>query len=410
MVLALLFATSAAAQVPIPEHLPAGPAPASVQSTLYGEALEEGSTWESILAEAAAASVNGQEGHPPEGAPRSVEGLTVVTDALTRQYYALSFYVGADSVVTLYRHGAGDGAAITMLPGQFALLAEKALPVVRGERPNADLFDVGLGAGGVTLGIRKTYPAWAFVSALLLAFLAPAAAVYAAGLRRDRKRRGAEVRRLRDAIEWREAERKRLARELHDGPLQDVLLVKRMVVAARSAGADPESVELATSAITSAARGIRALGENLDPPALQYGLGSGLRKLTERLSLHYPDTEVELAYSESGPALPEETRLHTYRILQEALNNALKHGGASRVSLDVRVSARLIEARVDDDGIGFSKEPGGDAAASGGLAGGYGLKSARDRAASTGGDLTWTSGDGGTTVALTIPRVGEPAA
>ena len=406
LALALLYATTAAAQVPIPDGSLAGPAPPDVQSALYGEALEEGTSWGSIVAEAGAASLPGRDGALGGGLGEAlpIEGLTVATDAVRRQYYALSFYVSADSVVTLHRHGSGDAAPITMLPGQFALLAEKALPVVRGGHPSADLFDVGLSGGGVTLGIRKTYPAWAFASAVLLAFLGPAGAVYVAGVRRDRRRKSAEDRRLREAIEWRESERKRLARELHDGPLQDVLLVKRMVLAAGSAGSDKDGSDLAASAITSAARGIRALGENLDPPALQYGLESGLKRLTERLALHYPAVDISLAYSDDGPPLAEETRLHTYRILQEALNNALKHGKPSAVSLRVRVNPRVVQAEVVDDGIGFSEGARTASGVHNASTGGYGFKSAKDRAASTGGDLNWRSGPEGTTVTLTIPR------
>ena len=402
LVLALLAATlgpSVRAQVPIPEGDAAGPAPPDVQQILYREALEDGQTWKQITIAATGAALQG--GEPSS---RTIEGMTVATDALSRQHYALSFSVGTDSLVTLYRHGAGEPGRITMLPSQFLLLAEKTVPVLRGEHPSDDLFQIGAGPEGVTFAWRTTYSRFWIASILLFVIGGPAFAVYAGGVWRERKRKANETRRLREAIEWRECERKRMARELHDGPLQDVLLVKRMILSAESVSANPANVELARTAITGAAQGIRAIGDNLDPPALQYGLKAGLRTLVDKLSKHYPAVEIDFHYeaAENSPDVVGDRRLHAYRIVQEALNNALKHARSQHVRVSLSLGSRGIHASVKDDGEGLPQlSKIADAHERG--SGGYGLKSARDRAGSIGGTLDWQSDSEGTTVSLFIP-------
>jgi signal transduction histidine kinase len=87
------------------------------------------------------------------------------------------------------------------------------------------------------------------------------------------------------------------------------------------------------------------------------------------------------------------------RILQEALTNSVKHGAATRVTVQVSASGPDLVIRVHDDGSGFaptSSEATPD--------GGFGLVGMRERAAQCGGSLTIESDDDGTTLTLTIPK------
>jgi signal transduction histidine kinase len=87
-----------------------------------------------------------------------------------------------------------------------------------------------------------------------------------------------------------------------------------------------------------------------------------------------------------------------YRIAQEALQNVVKHAGATQAEVELRCDASSARLRVTDDGQGFdvSARPGGDSP--------YGLRSMAERAELIGGKLTVTSRPGiGTTVTATVP-------
>jgi signal transduction histidine kinase len=85
------------------------------------------------------------------------------------------------------------------------------------------------------------------------------------------------------------------------------------------------------------------------------------------------------------------------RVAQEALHNALRHAGASCVTVALSATPRLVVLEVSDDGHGFAPD-----APAGGP--GLGLESMRERAATAGGRLAIRSGPKGTTVRMTVPR------
>ena len=103
------------------------------------------------------------------------------------------------------------------------------------------------------------------------------------------------------------------------------------------------------------------------------------------------------------PRLPPSFELAAYRVVQEALANALRHAGASRLSMGARNDGGELAVWLTDDGCGF------DPARAGGAMPGehLGLVSMRERAAFAGGSLDVDSSPGrGTTVWLRIPRGG----
>jgi signal transduction histidine kinase len=100
-----------------------------------------------------------------------------------------------------------------------------------------------------------------------------------------------------------------------------------------------------------------------------------------------------------GAKLPQEMEQHLLRIAQEAVTNALKHAGASRIGVKLHLEGRQIHLRISDNGRGFDQQ---DVFSS--RAGHFGVIGMRERAERLGGDLRLTSNPGeGTEVEVTVP-------
>jgi signal transduction histidine kinase len=228
---------------------------------------------------------------------------------------------------------------------------------------------------------------------LLDAFAAQAATAVAGA-------RTVAVERLRRSIEAAEAERRRWARELHDETLQGLAGLK-VLLAGALAGDDAAALRQATAqAIEHVGRdlqALRAIIADLRPAALdELGLGPALRGLAERTGVAAGlDVRTRLELAEN-PRPAAETETTAFRIVQEALTNAVRHAGASTIDVDVRDNEDGLTVAVADDGAGF------DVAAP---AGGYGLVGMRERAELAGGTLeVGPRAGGGTTVRARFPR------
>jgi len=182
------------------------------------------------------------------------------------------------------------------------------------------------------------------------------------------------------------AERARIARELHDVVAHNVSV---MVVQADGAGYaldhDPEQAREALKTIS--ATGRRALAEMRRlvgvlredaGPAEEYAPQPGLAQLEDLIErVRSSGLRVELAVTGVPRNLPEGEQLVIYRIVQEALTNAIKHGGpAVSATVEVTYQAGEIVVRVVDDGRGAAAPPG---------IGGHGLIGMRERVAMYGG-------------------------
>jgi signal transduction histidine kinase len=204
----------------------------------------------------------------------------------------------------------------------------------------------------------------------------------------------------------REEERRRLRRDLHDGlgPSLATQLM-RLEVARELVDRDPAEAALLLDQLTDQAEAdiveIRRLVDGLRPPALdQLGLVSALR---ERAAQH--NHAVELAPSgltwsveadDLGP-LPAAVEVAAYRIVVEAVTNAVRHSGGRRCEVVLRRRPGALELEIGDDGAGASG-PGGT---------GVGLGSMRDRAEELGGTCSVsTAPGGGTLVSAVLPVAG----
>jgi two-component system, NarL family, sensor kinase len=200
-------------------------------------------------------------------------------------------------------------------------------------------------------------------------------------------------------VEAQELERRRLAGEIHDGISQRLVSLWYHLLAAEDAVDDPDAVrrelgmakELSTAALAEA----RAAITGLRPFVLDdLGLGPGLESLGRSLG------GVEVEVDVEPVALPNHVEVALYRIAQEALQNVIKHAGASTVLVRLTASDDGVRLSVTDDGQGFDEET---------IAGAedrhsYGFVGIRERAELIGASLTVTSRPGtGTTVEVLVP-------
>jgi signal transduction histidine kinase len=209
--------------------------------------------------------------------------------------------------------------------------------------------------------------------------------------------------RTRETIAATERERGRWARELHDESLQSLAGLRVLLSAARRSepGELDDLLVQGIDQIDATIAEMRRLIADLRPSTLdQLGLGAALEALGERTSSAGP-TEVQIEVDldfESGRAenrLRGEVEDTAYRLVQEALNNALHHGEARHVKVEVNEEGELLRVRVADDGKGFDPSAQTD---------GFGLIGMRERAGLAGGNLELQSTPGGgTTISAAIP-------
>jgi PAS domain S-box-containing protein len=162
-------------------------------------------------------------------------------------------------------------------------------------------------------------------------------------------------------IEAQEDERARLARELHDDINQQLALLTmrldEMVRAVPTSVTDGrQRIEEAREGVLRLLKDIRALSHRLYPPLLEHlGIVAAAAALCREIS---SQQSVEVSFSaESVPeSVSKRIVLSLYRVLQEALQNAIKHSGTPKVAVSLRGGADHIELTVDDFGVGFDLE------------------------------------------------------
>jgi signal transduction histidine kinase len=210
-----------------------------------------------------------------------------------------------------------------------------------------------------------------------------------------------------------EGERRRWARELHDETLQSLSALRiGLSGAGRSDRLDTvkQAVGQAVEQLEEAIGDLRALITDLRPAALdELGVQAAVEALAERTGRHgiEVDVSIELAYEHGIQATRPAPELETglYRIVQEALTNASKHGEATRAVVEIREEPGVVHVSVRDDGAGFDPYAHSD---------GFGLLGMRERVALLDGELLVDSAPGrGTVVSAHIPvrrRADEDAA
>jgi signal transduction histidine kinase len=198
-----------------------------------------------------------------------------------------------------------------------------------------------------------------------------------------------------------EAERSRIARELHDGISQQLAVVALELDALQSRlpeSASPRAdVAMLAQAVRTIAADLQQVTRGLHPARLEHlGLVPAVRALARDIE-HYK-LRIDVVESDWPANLPSVVALSLYRVAQEALHNAARHSGADVVSVSFRGTDSALTLTVSDAGVGF------DTKGAGGF-GGLGIVSMRQRLRTIGGSLTIATAPGqGTRVQARLPR------
>ena len=221
--------------------------------------------------------------------------------------------------------------------------------------PMRSFLGVPIMTRGVAFGnlyLAEKQPSGSFTEedqeiATLLAAQAAVAIENAGSVRRDALRR---------AVQAQEAERRRLARELHDETgqaLTSILLGLSAVERAESAEAAHVAAGELRGLVVETLQSVRRLAVELRPSALDdFGLEPALRRLGQAMRERGElDVQVEARLGEER--LPAEVETALYRIVQEALTNVVKHAGAAHVSIVLTRKQGSVVVMIEDDGRGF---------------------------------------------------------
>src|SRR5215211_4830994 len=201
----------------------------------------------------------------------------------------------------------------------------------------------------------------------------------------------------RTALAAQEAERLRVARELHDEIGQTLTAVT--IQAERAADGDPvlapDALRRVADAVRESLDEVRRIARELRPEALDdLGLVNALIALCSRVDAQ-DGPRVRRELQGELPSLSPDVELVVYRVAQEGLTNALRHADARSASVSLKADAETVTLRVADDGKGMPAQLPGDTA---------GIAGMRERALLVGGRLSIESRpEQGTEVRLTIP-------
>lgn len=194
-------------------------------------------------------------------------------------------------------------------------------------------------------------------------------------------------------IDAQDAERRRIAGELHDGVGQDMLVIANRIK--RLDDGDGELVELANRTISE----LRSVAHGLHPNKLdRLGLAAAVEATVNDIA-DTSEISAVCHIDDVDGLLSKAAELHVYRVVQEATSNAVRHADAGEITVVLRRNGDTFELRVEDDGRGI-----GDA-----VTPGLGLAGIRERAAILGAQVRIAPGPGeGVRIELDVP-IEEPA-
>lgn len=217
-------------------------------------------------------------------------------------------------------------------------------------------------------------------------------------------RHQAEMRRLesekqqaltRAILETQEAERNRLAQDLHDSVGQVLSAVKLNVsqleraytqAIAQPASAYLELFQHTGELVNDSIHEIRNIIRDIMPPMLRdFGLIGAVRDLCEKIERNTLGLSVSFTYEGTPFRCRRETEIYLYRIVQELFNNALKHAEATQISVTLVRNQALLSLEFNDNGRGFHSDA---------VQNGAGLKGIQGRVQLIRGDLSVRSAPG----------------
>lgn len=270
-------------------------------------------------------------------------------------------------------------------------------------RPIRDLVEVTTAVGRGDLTVRA--PHWADDE---IGALADAFNQMVADLDTSRQaiaeKDAARTRLLEQLINAQEEERKRIARELHDGvgqALSSLMLGLKMLTQTDNPERVRQQAESLRRQAVETLEQVRVLSRQLRPSVLDdLGLAAALERYADEFTKLYPHIAVDL-HCNLAERLPPPVETSLYRIVQEAMTNAARHGRPTLISVLLTRRDGYVQAIVEDNGCGFDVEGARRAGRS------VGLHGMTERAELIGGRLDIESSSEGTAVYVEVP-LAEP--
>lgn len=193
----------------------------------------------------------------------------------------------------------------------------------------------------------------------------------------EREVRRSREKYLNELITVREQEKQDMAIYLHNSVAQLLALIKRRLSRFEDTLAAPEFTEIGQLA-DQAMQKIRAISHETYPHMLsELGLASTIQHYAE---VHLEEADIDFKFSIDDGNLGDRQSLLLYRILQECINNVVRHANASRILLDIKYENKLHQLRFEDDGDGFDSSESG-----------FGIATIREYAQALGGALDMKS-------------------
>jgi signal transduction histidine kinase len=261
------------------------------------------------------------------------------------------------------------------------------------------------GGARISLNVRpRFYQTWWFQAFAIMGIAGLAFGVYRMRADRLEKARQAQEEFSRKLLASQEQERQRIAAELHDSLGQSLLIIKNRIALAQSEIEERETVEEQLGELshstTAAIEECREIAYNLRPYQLnRFGLTRSLYGIFMRIN---EVTNIEATVKlDSIDDLDEAAQINVYRIVQECVNNIIKHSEAHVASLVITRADEEISIVIEDDGKGFAAGDG----KRNGQRGGFGLIGMAERVRMLHGTHEIESGPlAGTRIRIRIPR------
>ena len=212
-----------------------------------------------------------------------------------------------------------------------------------------------------------------------------------------------------DIVRVQEGEKSRIARELHDGPIQNITAMIQQIRLSRMAGNGEgmhRHLAIAEETAQVVVRELREMCDELSPPWIDLGLEQAMTELANRLARHY-NIFISMDVDDSVE-LGRERLLSLFRIFQEGVSNAVRHGQATEMRAEVFRKGEAVVFEFHDNGKGFEPDMNYETLR---VEGHRGLANMLERMMLVGGRLEVESVPGnGALVRCVMPDIPEAAA
>lgn len=200
---------------------------------------------------------------------------------------------------------------------------------------------------------------------------------------------------LKTRIETQEHTLNTVSREIHDN-IGQLLNSSKLLIGVAQRAPQPDTLQTAADTLALAIQELRSLSKSLNNEWLeQFSFTENLEAEVKRINA---SNKIRMTVEQVPLTMPKDRQLVLYRIVQEAFQNALKHGEPSQIHITLRMVNGHLQINISDDGKGFDLQ---DPARQG-----FGITNIKLRTALLGGTVQWKAGHPGTVVLIQIPITG----